>query len=203
MSDVPPPSRPGVRVRYEIFASEIIKGTPARKAAIAAGYSPRSAHGQATALLKQPYIRHLIDRAVQKAGLEAQVTIERVLREAARLAFFDPARMFKDGQLLAVEDMDEDTRMAIASAEVEERAPERDGETVITVRVKKVRMTDKGQAVERLMRHLRMFPNTMTVNGPTGGAIPVEVAHRTELTDEQLEEIILEGMRARGKLPAD
>ena len=75
-------------------------------------------------------------------------------REAARISYFDPRRLFHgDGNLKQIAEMDDDTRAGIASFEIDERKV--DG--VVVGRTTKIKLWDKIRALEMGMRHLGLY----------------------------------------------
>jgi phage terminase small subunit len=74
------------------------------------------------------------------------ITQERVLREIARLAFFDVRKLFDaEGRPKPVHELDDDTAAAISQLDIDELG-----------RVK-YRLADKGVNLERLAKHLGLF----------------------------------------------
>ena len=60
---------------------------------------------------------------VQKQITAAEITAERIAIELARVAFSDPGRMFDgNGNMIPLDQMDEDTRRAISGFDVERRS---------------------------------------------------------------------------------
>lgn len=83
----------------------------------------------------------------------------RRLQIGSTLAFFDPRNFFEDdGSLKRIQDLDEHTRMALAGLEVMD-LPEGNG------RLKKIRPADKGQNLERLGKHLKLFTDKTEHSG--------------------------------------
>ena len=79
-----------------------------------------------------------------KAAAKAEVTVERVLKEYARIAFADIAQAYgADGNLLPVPQMPEDIRRALAGVEITELCG--DGEQI--GQLKKVRLAQKVPAL--------------------------------------------------------
>jgi len=91
-------------------------------------------------------VNELRDR-VQKA---ADVTLERVMREQARIAFADPLDFYNDdGTPKKLSDVSPDARAAIASLEIDDRS---DGDDIYTVR--KLKLNSKSQAQDSIIRML-------------------------------------------------
>jgi phage terminase small subunit len=69
-------------------------------------------------------------------------------------AAFDPARLYhEDRSLKNITEMDDDTRAAIASIEIDESKV--DG--VVVGHTTKIKLWDKNRALEMAMRHLRLY----------------------------------------------
>ena len=90
----------------------------------------------------------------EKVGEIAGLTAERTLRESARICYSDPRRLcHADGSLKQIAEMDDDTRAAIASFEIDERKV--DG--VVIGRTIKIKLWDKNRALEMAMKHLGLY----------------------------------------------
>jgi hypothetical protein len=98
--------------------------------------------------------------AAQKAAEITGLTAECTLREAARISYFDPRRLFHgDGNLKQIAEMDDDTRAGIASFEIDERKV--DG--VVVGRTTKIKLWDKIRALEMGMRHLGLYERHLSL----------------------------------------
>jgi phage terminase small subunit len=136
--------------RKKVFAAEYLaNGQNATQAAIAAGYSRRTAGAAGHRVLKDAEIRAQIEAAAQQAAEKAGLTLDRTLREVARVAYADPRRLYdEDGALKPIADLDDETAAVIASVEVEEIGV--DG--AVIGRVRKIRTWDKNAALEKAMK---------------------------------------------------
>src|ERR1700737_9722 len=115
------PRRNGVlNARQQKFVLEYQIDQVATQAAIRAGYSAGTAHIQGSRLLSNVKVREAIAKAQAKAAANAEVSVERVLKEYARIAFLNPQGLYDaDGRLLNIKDMPEDAARAIAGLEEE------------------------------------------------------------------------------------
>jgi len=85
---------------------------------------------------------------------KTDITIERCLREYARLAFLDIEKIFNaDGSLKPISEIDEDSRRAIAGIDVSSQKID-DKEFA---KIFKIRMSDKRAALDSIMKHLGGF----------------------------------------------
>lgn len=118
----------------------------------------------ASKLAANPEVRQRVTELASKAASANEVTVERVVRELARLAFFDVRKLHRDdGEPIPVQDLDDDTAAAIVGIEsATERG--RDQEAGTTV-IRKYKLADKGANLERLGRHLKMFIDRVELSG--------------------------------------
>ena len=162
------------------FVEEYLIDLNATKAAIRAGYSPKTAYSIGFENLKKPDIQEAIQARQKELQTETQITQVRVLQEEAKLAFQDIGELFgEDGYLLPVNEIPEDARRAIAGIEITERfLPARQDEEPEKEVKFKYRMCDKGRSLERVSKHLGLYaPEKKEITGKDGG--PIE----TRMTD--------------------
>jgi phage terminase small subunit len=148
------------------FIKEFILDQNATRAAIAAGYSPKTAHIQGARMLRNAYVKNSINAQNGKINEKLDITVERVRTELARLAFFDPLEFWNaDGTAKPLHEISEDARRAISGMEVAELFAGAGEERNLTGYIKKFKLADKGANLERLGRHLQMFPTKVEVSG--------------------------------------
>jgi phage terminase small subunit len=134
------------------FVAEYLVDLNATAAAKRAGYSKKTACEQAARLLANVNVQTAVQEAKQARQERTEITQDMVLRETAKLAFFDIRKMFdKDGKPLDISELDTDTAAALAGLDVQDIA-DNDGDYVGFV--KKYKMADKLKALELLGKHL-------------------------------------------------
>lgn len=74
--------------RQELFVSNYLQDPNATKAAIKAGYSPKTAYSQGQRLLKNVEVRKRVKLSLEKATMDADEVLQR-LSEQARASVFD------------------------------------------------------------------------------------------------------------------
>jgi phage terminase small subunit len=154
-----------VHQRRTRFVKEYLLDQNATRAAIAAGYSEKTAGAQASRLLKDVNVRQAIDDQNAKVNAELDVSVERVKRELARLAFYDPLAFWNpNGTAKPLHEVDEDARRAIAGLDVAELFSGDGADRNLSGYVKKFKLADKGANLERLGRHLAMFTDKVEFN---------------------------------------
>ena len=135
------------------FACEYLVDMNATQAAIRAGYSLKTAASQGERLLRNVEVRQAIDAGLSSRATKTGVTAERVLRERARLAFFDPRKLLdKNGVPIPLEKLDDDTAAAIAGIDVMQLGA--DVETGAAAVVKKYRLVSKDPSLAALEKYL-------------------------------------------------
>jgi phage terminase small subunit len=149
----------GFTLAQRKFIEEFLKDGNGRQAAIRAGYAENSASQSATKLLKLAHVKAAIEQGeadlIQKIQADTGITLERTLKELARLAFFDPRKLFsKDGKPLAINELDDDTAASIAGLDVLEEFDGSGKDRVFIGMTKKYKLTDKRAALDMLMKHL-------------------------------------------------
>jgi phage terminase small subunit len=154
-----------VTPREAIFYGEYIKDRNGTRAAMAAGAPLKSAHVWATRTLRKPEIRAAVDAWTKSQCAKLEITAELVLQETAKLATYDPGKLYDgEGNRIPVHKLDDHTRAAVCSIEddTQETPAEKDAEghivkAAIVTRKQKIRMADKGPHLERLGKHLKLF----------------------------------------------
>lgn len=151
--------------KQERFVAEYLVDLNATQAAIRAGYSPKTAGVQAFDLLKKPEIAAALERQRNEHAKNTGLTVERVLTEAMRLAFFDIRKLTDaEGNPIPINQLDDDTVAAIQGLELAtERSRDEDGSGTV---VRKYKLADKNAALERLFKHLGLFQKDNDQNNP-------------------------------------
>lgn len=147
--------------KQETFVREYLIDLNSTQAAIRAGYSAKTAKVMGCENLTKPDIQEAIQKAMADRSEKTNITAERVLNEIAKLAFFDPRKMFDDaGEPIHVSQLDDDTAAAIAGLEVVTKGNDEIG----YASVMKVKLADKSKNLELLGRHLKLFTDKSEVD---------------------------------------
>lgn len=158
-------TNPKAKQRRTRFIKEFLKDRNASRAAVAAGFSEKGSGVRGHRLLQEPEIREAIDREEAKYHADLSVSVDRVRRELARLAFFDPRSFFSaDGSLKPLSQLTDDEAAVIAGLDLTELfAGNGDQRNNIGV-MKKLKLANKLDALEQLGRHLKMFTDKIEVS---------------------------------------
>jgi phage terminase small subunit len=151
--------------KQRAFVAEYLVDLNATRAAIRAGFSPKTAEWIGPQLLGKAHVATAIAEGMARRSARTEITADRVLRELGRLAFLDIRKAFtEDGNLRSLSELDDDTAAAIAGIEVSEL---RDSDGAVIGHVKKVRLADKIAALTLLARHLGLLQDRLKVSGDT------------------------------------
>jgi phage terminase small subunit len=134
----------------------------------------RSAGTLGSRLLKKVEVQKLIAAGAKRTADKLELTRERIFQETARIAFFDPRKLFNaDGSPKGITELDDDTAAALAGLDVYEefadgrsdgQEPQGHGGSLSRRKrgellgyVKKYKIADKNSALERGARLLALF----------------------------------------------
>lgn len=147
-------SRDAAAAKRKIFVEAYIaNGGNATEAAKSAGYSEKTAGSMGHELLKRPEISSEIEKRAQETAKKYELTTDLVVKSIVQELTFDPAKLYQaGGQLKDITELDEDTRMALASVEFEQL-----GSQDAPVFVRKYKWAQRNAAREQAMKHLGMF----------------------------------------------
>lgn len=142
--------------KQSTFVREYLIDLNGTQAAIRAGYSERSANRIATEFLREtPHVAQAVQEAMENRAKRTEIDGERVLREIACMAFFDPAAL-AERPLSGPQDipaLPEEVRRAIVGW-----SWDRNGNFVL-------KLADKGRALEQYGRHLKLFTDVVEHKG--------------------------------------
>lgn len=156
----------GVRQRRTRFIKEYLIDQNATRAAIAAGYSERTAKQIGSRLLTNVDISSQIETRNRELNEKYDLSADRIKQELARLCFSDPGKLFNvDGSAKPITDLDEDSRRAIAGFEVAELFTGSGEERAAAGYIKKYKFVDKNRALETAARVQKMLVDRVEVTG--------------------------------------
>lgn len=142
--------------RQRKFVVEYVLSGNATQAAIAAGYSAKTAEVQGYALIRNPKVSVAIAESRQKLEIRTEITQDRVLAELALLAFSDITHYAVDdkGNVKLSDTAPKHAMRAVSSIKL--KITTRDGEVTRDVEVK---LWDKPGPLKLAGRHVGLFPD--------------------------------------------
>ena len=119
--------------------------------------SENAAAVEASKNLKKPKIQNYLEELSKQTADHIGLFPGRILREEARLAFYDPRDLVDPltGEILSLKDLPEHMARAIVSLKVVKTQSLKDPDLVRTEY--RYKFADKGKALERLSRYLGMY----------------------------------------------
>lgn len=145
-----------LNARQQRFVEEFCVDLNATQAAIRAGYSRNTAGSQGQRLLTNAEIQRAVEAAQREHSHATGVTVERLIREMAALAFSDVAALLDEaGNLRPVSDWPAAVRPAIRKIRVRREAPKEDGAQ--SCEVIELAFWDKTKAQDMLAKHLGLY----------------------------------------------
>jgi len=168
------------------FCLEYMVDLNATQAAIRTGYSENTAYAIGAENLRKPQIALEIEKLRKEMEERTGITVERVLREYGRLAFFDPRKLFDDkGNLIPIHQLDADTAAAISGIDVNEIMKLGSEEEILKTINKKIKHIDKKGALDSIGKYLGMLIDRSKIE--VEGKIATGI-----MSDSDLEKIVLE-----------
>lgn len=140
--------------RARFIEALLSNGENITQAALAAGFSPKSAAQQGSRLLKHVEVQHALNIRRAEVLDKFKLTTERTYQEIARLAYADPRKFFNsDGTIKPIHELDDDCAAAIAGIDLDEIKA--DG--VVIGHTRKIKQWDKNAALEKAAKILGLF----------------------------------------------
>ena len=154
--------RNGLNLKQLAFVQEYLKDYNGTEAAIRAGYAPKTARIHASRLLTQDNIGAEIEKGINRWSRSLDVTVERIVNEYARIAFFSWEKYTvideASGQpRIDWSLMDRDGWAAIQSVEQEETLMAFGRDAGSVRRKTRARLESKAKALADLARYKLMF----------------------------------------------
>jgi hypothetical protein len=184
------------RQRHALFARAYVFKTDrnATKAAILAGYSPKSAVKQGSRLSLRADVRARIEEMDARAAAKMELTPNSVVQELAKLGFSNMGDFVDDeGKFIGMAGLTRDQTAAIQEIEIDEKNGKR-----------KVKLANKRESLELLAKHFKLLGAD---DHGVGNQIQVIVVNspRPERTSEMVGqatvEAICEAIDAPAELP--
>lgn len=142
------------------FVEEYLIDLNATKAAIRAGYSPKTANEQGSQNLAKLSIQAAIDKAMAERSRRTGINQDRVIRELAKIALVNPADVVDMDSATVKPDANRDDTACIASVRIRTLFS-KDGPVI----EREVKILDKLKALELLGKHLGLFTDKLKVDG--------------------------------------
>lgn len=150
----------GLTLKQQLFADQYLIDLNATRAYLRVnpGVKDTTASVEGSRILGMPKVQAYITEQRDRTSKRLEITRERILLEVARIAFFDPRRLYKaDGSPVEFTTLDDDTVAAIAGLEVLEEFDGSGEDRHLVGHVKKYKIADKKGALDMLMKHKGLY----------------------------------------------
>lgn len=151
------PEKP-LTVQQERFARNVAAGQMRNSDAYRDAYPnnksiPNTIARRANELLRRPNVARRVKELAKEYADKAELDAVAFLREAQRIALFDPRKLFdNEGMPKPIHELDDGTAAAIAGLEVVQMGGD-DGPSI----VKKYKIADKNAALEKMFKHYGLY----------------------------------------------
>jgi len=157
--------------KQQRFIEEYPVDFNATKASQRAGYSKKTSYSIGHELLKKPEIQEAIQKRVGKLTTKADITVERIVSELAKVGFSNLGEYFrisKDGEpYIDLSAITPEQSAALQEIMVEDFTDGR-GDGARDVRRVKIKTLDKLNALDKLGKYLGMFVDRIDLTGEIG-----------------------------------
>lgn len=171
--------------KQKIFVDEYLidlNATRAYKIAYSKVKKDETARANSSRLLTNANIKGYIEQRMKDREKRTEITQDRVLQEYAKIAFFNPKKLFNEnGQPKSITELDDDTAAVIAGLKVNDVYEGFGEDRTFIGYLKEYKLTDKKGALDSLARHLGMFADKVELSG--------EVSTNTDKLDKILEQL--------------
>lgn len=161
--------KPKIANRQEVFVAEYAKDFNGKRAAIAAGYSPKTAEAQASRMLRNSKVVELLAAKQEKRIAKLDKSADDVLSEISKLAFAnmqDYIRVTNEGEAFVdFSSLTREQAAAIQEIRVDETAGGIGDGRRERVQRTTFKLSDKGLNLERLGRYFKLFTDKVEVTG--------------------------------------
>jgi phage terminase small subunit len=158
-----------LKPKQQRFVSEYLLDLNATQAAIRAGYSKKTARQMGQENLSKPVIAAAIAEATKAKTADLDLSADKVLTALGNLAFFDVRKLFNhDGSLKQIHELGDIEAQAIAGFEFAEMFEGKGEERTSVGLLKKLRLADRGQNLERLGKYFKLFVDRVEHSGDPG-----------------------------------
>ena len=167
--------------RHDRFCREYIKDLNGKRAAIAVGYSAKTADDAASRLLSNVKVQTLVATLTKKHADKLDLSAEKVLSELSRMGFsnfLDYVNITEEGDAFVdLSSLTQEQAAAIQEVTVNEYV-EGKGKHARKVKRTKLKLVDKIRSLDLLGRHLKLFTEKIEVSGTAGLAEALAAARK-------------------------
>ena len=161
--------------KQKIFVDEYLidlNATRAYKVAYPNVKKDETAAAAGARLLRNVKVEGYVKERMKDREKRTEITQDRVLKEYAKIAFFNPKNLFNEnGQPKGITELDDDTAAVIAGLKVNDVYEGFGEDRTFIGYLKEYKLIDKKGALDSLARHLGMFTDKVQIEG----TMPVQI----------------------------
>lgn len=135
-----------------------------------------TARVNASRLLTNANVIKYVEELQEEARKRHQITVDKIVNEYAKLAFFNPANIFNsNGTVKDIQELDNEITSSIKTIKIKEDYRYEDGEQIFDGYTKEITFVDKKGALDSLGKFLGMFVDKNKLEVSTEEGKPFEV----------------------------
>ena len=143
-----------------------------------------AARTNASRLLTNDNIKAYIDELLEDARNRNKITVDKIVNEYAKLAFFNPSNVFSEnGTVRDITSLEDNVTAAIKSIKIKEDVRYENGEQIFDGYTKEISFADKKAALDSLGKFLGIFVDKSKVE--LSGSVDNNVNINIELSDDE------------------
>lgn len=174
------------------FCEEYVIDSNGTQAAIRAGYSPDTAYSIGSENLKKPEIISEVEKLQAEISERNKITVDELVQTLAKLVRFDIADLYDEsGNLKNIHEIDRDARLSLEGVETDTRISfGKEGEDIGRTDTKKVKLSNRKQAIDMLLKHLGGYREDNAQRQPTVTLLSIDpLSHEPETDNGASEDI--------------
>lgn len=177
------------------FVREYLRDYNGAAAARRAGYSARTSNNTAIKLLKDPVVIAMLREAEERLAEDVEIEASAFLQQSALIATSDIRQLFNsDGTLKAMEDWPDSIAACVSSVETFEEYEGKGDDRVLIGYVRKVKLWDKNNALDRTFKHKGLFPPKQVEHGEPGSFKDMSLEERKAAARDLLKRAVKSGL---------
>lgn len=143
--------------RRKAFAEAFLSnGMNATQAAIAAGFSPKTAERQGSRMVRDVRVQTILDKRRTEIATKHELSTDEIMADMARALRFDPRKLFgQDGTFIPIHELDDDVALCLTGIETVIVKGTEGSETPLFV--KKIKWESKATARDQALKVFGMY----------------------------------------------
>lgn len=143
--------------RRKAFAEAFLSnGRNATQAAVAAGFSPKTAERQGSRLVRDVRVQTILDKRRTEIATKHELSTDEIMADMARALRFDPRKLFgQDGTFIPIHELDDDVALCLTGIETVIVKGTEGSETPLFV--KKIKWESKATARDQALKVFGMY----------------------------------------------